>query len=52
MKIAIVGASGMGAMTGGLLKEAGADGYFHDVNKEHIEKISQSGLLIEGIGGE
>jgi 2-dehydropantoate 2-reductase len=52
MKIAIVGTGGMGAMTGGLLKEAGADVYLHDIDKEHIETIKKNGLLIEGIGGE
>ena len=52
MKIAIVGAGGMGAMTGGLLKEAGADVHLHDIDKEHIETIKKNGLLIEGIGGE
>jgi 2-dehydropantoate 2-reductase len=53
MKIAIVGAGGMGAMTGGLLKEiVGEDVSLYDVHKEHIETIKRNGLLIEGIGGE
>jgi len=52
MKIAIVGAGGMGAMTGGLLKEAGADVHLHDIDREHIESIKKNGLIIEGIGGE
>jgi 2-dehydropantoate 2-reductase len=52
MKIAVVGAGGMGAMTGGLLKEAGADVHLYDVDKGHIETIMKDGLLIEGIGGE
>jgi len=52
VKIAILGAGGMGCMTGGLLQEAGADVYLYDINKEHIEKIREDGLLIEGIGGE
>lgn len=52
MKIAIVGAGGMGAMTGGLLKEAGVDVHLHDIDKKHMETIKKNGLLIEGIGGE
>jgi 2-dehydropantoate 2-reductase len=52
MKIAIVGAGGMGAMTGALLKEAGADVHLHDIDREHMDTIKRNGLLIEGIGGE
>lgn len=52
MKIAIVGAGGMGSMTGALLKEAGFDVHIYDVNKEHVERIKQNGLFIDGIGGE
>jgi 2-dehydropantoate 2-reductase len=52
MKIAVVGAGAMGSLTGGLLREAGADVHLHSVNREHIEKIRLNGLVIEGIGGQ
>jgi len=52
MKIAIVGSGAMGSLTGGLLKEIGEDVYLYDVFREHMEKIRQKGLIIEGIGGE
>ncbi len=52
MKIAVVGSGAMGSLTGGLLREAGADVHLFSLNREHIEKIKLNGLVIEGIGGE
>jgi 2-dehydropantoate 2-reductase len=51
MKIAVVGAGAMGSMTGGLLKEAGQDVCLYNTNEQHIAKIKNEGLLLEGIGG-
>ncbi|MBU0544565.1 MAG: 2-dehydropantoate 2-reductase [Proteobacteria bacterium] len=52
MKIAVVGSGAMGSLTGGLLREAGADVHLYSVNREHIKNIKLNGLVIEGIGGQ
>jgi len=52
VKIAIVGSGAMGSLTGGLLQEAGEDVYLCDVLQDHVERIKQKGLAVEGIGGE
>jgi 2-dehydropantoate 2-reductase len=52
MKIAIVGSGAMGSLTGGLLRAAGANVCLYSTNREHMEKVRQNGLTIEGIGGE
>ena len=52
MKIAVVGSGAMGSLTGGLLREAGADVHLYSVNREHIESIKLNGLVVEGIGGQ
>ena len=49
--IAIVGAGGMGALFGSILKEHGLDVVLIDSNSEHIEAIEENGLKIEGFGG-
>ena len=52
MKITVVGAGAMGSMTGGLLKESGKDVCLYNTNKQHIARIREDGLVLEGIGGE
>ena len=52
MKITVVGAGAMGSMTGGLLKESGNDVCLYSTNKQHIARIREDGLVLEGIGGE
>lgn len=42
----------MGSLTGGLLKTAGADVHLYSTNREHMEKIRQNGLIMDGIGKE
>ena len=49
--IAIVGAGGMGALFGSILKENGLDVVLIDSNSKHIEAIEANGLKIEGFGG-
>ncbi len=49
--IAIVGAGGMGALFGSILKENGLDVVLLDSNRKHIEAIEANGLKIEGFGG-
>ena len=49
--IAIVGAGGMGALFGSILKENGLDVVLLDSNRKHIEAIEAKGLKIEGFGG-
>ena len=50
--IAIVGAGGMGALFGSILKENGLDVVLIDNNSKHVEAINESGLKIEGFGGD
>jgi 2-dehydropantoate 2-reductase len=45
MKIAVVGAGAMGAMTGVKLAKSGQDVVLVDVWKEHIDEITKNGLL-------
>ena len=45
--IAIVGAGGMGALFGSILKENGLDVVLLDSNSKHIEAIKAKGLKIE-----
>ncbi len=54
MKIAIIGAGAMGAMTGGRLAKLGSEVTLIDVWKEHIDKINSQGLLLryKGDSGE
>lgn len=48
MKIAVVGAGGMGSTYGGRLCAAGQEVWLADVFAEHVERINREGLLIEG----
>lgn len=52
MKIAVVGAGTMGCTFGGRLAEAGNEVWFIDVWKEHVEKMANEGLTIEGVDGK
>ena len=47
MKIAIVGAGAMGSLFGGLLAEAGNEVWLCDVWEDHIQVVTQNGLIIE-----
>lgn len=47
MKIGILGAGAMGAMLGGYLKRAGAEVYFVDPYKEHMDEVSKNGLRLK-----
>ncbi|MDO4548091.1 MAG: 2-dehydropantoate 2-reductase, partial [Clostridia bacterium] len=46
MKIAVIGAGAMGASIGAYAQQGGADVYFVDPFKEHIEAIRENGLKI------
>jgi 2-dehydropantoate 2-reductase len=52
MKIAVIGAGAMGAMTGGKLTKAGNDVTLVDVWKEHIDKMNNNGLLLRHGGDD
>lgn len=52
MKIAVLGAGAMGSLFGGHLAEAGNDVTLIDIWEEHIQKINENGLKIEGISGD
>lgn len=52
MKVVIVGAGAMGSVYGGFLAEAENEVYFLDVFQEHIDKINEDGLWIEGSSGD
>ncbi len=50
--IVVVGAGGMGALFGAILTEGGLSVTLYDSNAEHIAAIQESGLKIEGYGGD
>jgi len=50
IRIAIVGAGAMGSLFGGLLAETGAEVWLIDIWKEHVDAITEKGLLIEREG--
>ncbi len=51
MKIYMIGAGAMGGVYGGLLTRAGYDVTLIDIRKDHIEKIRNDGLTVEGVRG-
>jgi 2-dehydropantoate 2-reductase len=51
MKIYMIGAGAMGGVYGGLLRRAGYDVTLIDIRKDHIEKIRNDGLTVEGVRG-
>jgi 2-dehydropantoate 2-reductase len=51
MKVCIIGAGAMGASFGGLLKVAGHDVTLFDIWDEHIARIRQDGLKLDGVFG-
>ncbi len=50
-KIMVVGAGGMGALFGAILREGGLDVTLYDPNVDHIRAIQFDGLQVEGFGG-
>ncbi|MGE0503402.1 MAG: ketopantoate reductase family protein [Rhizobiaceae bacterium] len=52
MKICIIGAGAMGCLYGARLRQVGFDVSMVDVWEEHVRAINNSGLLLDGIGGE
>lgn len=52
MKIAIVGAGAMGASVGAFLHEAGAEVWFIDPFRAHMEEIRENGLRLIDVHGE
>ncbi|HEX7810864.1 MAG TPA: ketopantoate reductase family protein [Burkholderiales bacterium] len=51
MKIYMIGAGAMGGVYGGLLRRAGYDVTLIDIRKDHIQKIRNDGLTVEGVRG-
>ena len=51
MKTAIVGPGAMGCLFGALLSEAAHPLWLLGRSPEQVERIAQSGLRVEGIGG-
>lgn len=51
-KIVVIGAGALGGLIGGLLAEGGLDVTLIDVNKAHMDVISDQGLNIIGFGGD
>ena len=47
MKIAVIGAGAMGSLFGGLLAEAGHEVWLCDIWEDHIQVVTQHGLMIE-----
>ncbi len=52
MKIVVIGAGAMGGLYGGLLRDAGEDVVLVDIWREHVERINERGLVIEGLDWE
>jgi 2-dehydropantoate 2-reductase len=52
MKIVVVGAGSMGGMYGGRLAEAGEEVLLVDTWAEHVRAINDSGLRVDGVGGD
>lgn len=52
MKISIIGAGAMGSLYGGKLSLSGSQVLLYDINREHIDKIRDHGLIIEEPEGE
>ena len=50
-KIMVVGARGMGAVFGAILREGGLDVTLYDPNVDHVRAIQFDGLQVEGFGG-
>jgi 2-dehydropantoate 2-reductase len=51
MKIYMIGAGAMGGVYGGLLSKAGYDVTLIDIRPDHIGKIREGGIAIEGMRG-
>ena len=51
MKIYMIGAGAMGGVYGGLLSKAGYDVTLIDIRQDHIGKIREGGIAIEGMRG-
>lgn len=51
-KIAFIGAGAIGSVVGGYLKKGGADVYFVDPYKAHMDAIKEHGLVIKAFEGE
>ena len=51
-RIVIIGAGGMGALFGSILKQGGLDVTLVDTNREHVEAIQENGLEVVGFGGD
>ena len=52
MRIAVIGAGGMGALFGAILKEGGLDVILMDPDAAHVDAINRDGLQIRGFGGD
>ncbi len=52
MNIVIVGAGSMGCLVGGYLGRAEHDVFLLDVVPERVEPIAESGIVVEGVGGD
>jgi 2-dehydropantoate 2-reductase len=51
MKIAIVGAGGMGSTYGGRLAAAGNEVWLVDVWADHVNRVREAGLIVDGPAG-
>jgi 2-dehydropantoate 2-reductase len=51
MKTYMIGAGAMGGVYGGLLVRAGYDVTLVDIRRDHVEKIRNDGLTVEGVRG-
>ena len=52
MRVAIIGAGGMGALFGAILTDGGLDVVLVDPDEAHVDVINSDGLKIDGFGGD
>ncbi|NKB78096.1 MAG: hypothetical protein GKR96_13955 [Gammaproteobacteria bacterium] len=52
MKVAIIGIGAMGSVYAGLMAESGHEVWGIDLWAEHVDKIKQDGLHLEGASGD
>lgn len=52
MRVLVAGAGAIGGITGAFMASNGYDVTLYDIDREHVKKIKEKGLVIEGIRGK
>ncbi|HID25988.1 MAG TPA: hypothetical protein EYP23_05970 [Thermoplasmata archaeon] len=51
-KILVVGGGGIGGITAAYMTEKGYDVNLYDIDEQHVKKMQENGLFIDGVRGE